>query len=252
MTSHDDERPGVSQSVPNRRAVPRRAQVAAGVTGLAVLLGGGAYLITDRIVNRDDSATTRDVGALAPVAPVVPSESLPPSAAPSTSASGSPAATTSAAATSASPPAKTSASPAEVPDAVRKQIQAARDAAAKDGFPLQRPLPQRGKVVPESQISTRTEKTSGGTMRITSAKADLSGNHDRVLAADDGTPAGNARCTQQVHFSVDAPPRVIPNLLLCWRISATRSVVTFAVATKGRPSAADSAAVIDREWAKLG
>ena len=243
MASHDDDRlddDGVYRSAPNRR---RRVQVVAGVAGLAGLLGG-AYLITDRIINRD-SAVTQDVGALGPVTPA---PSLP-----------SPAQSVSIASTDASPTsATTSAAPTASPTgsanaaAVRRQIQAARDAAAKDGFPLQRPLQQRGQVIAENQITSRTEKTSEGTIRITSAKADLSGQRDQLLAADNGTPTGQARCTQKIHFSADAAPREIPTLLLCWRTSAQRSVVTLAVAKTGHPSAAASAATINREWSKLG
>lgn len=250
MTSNDDDRPGddgVYRSKPNRRpAVTRRVRIAAGVTGLAALLGGGAYLITDR----DGSAPTQDVGALAPVAPAAPGEAsavLSPSVA-TTSASPTPATT------SVTPSAAPAASPKRSSDApaVREQIQAARDAAAKDGFPLQRPLPQKGKMVAESQVSTRTEQTSEGTIRISTARADLSGQDDQLLAADNGTAVGHARCTDKVRFSAGAASRAVPSLLLCWRTSAKRSVVTLAVAKKGSPSAAASAITIDREWSKLG
>lgn len=47
-------------------------------------------------------------------------------------------------------------------------------------------------------------------------------------------------------------PRDIPNVLLCFRTSATRSVVTLAVGKTGSPSATTSTAVLAREWAKLG
>ena len=43
-----------------------------------------------------------------------------------------------------------------------------------------------------------------------------------------------------------------PNLLLCWRTSADRSVATVLVDQKGKPSAAESVQIINREWAKLG
>jgi hypothetical protein len=249
MTRQDDDRQddnGVYRSEPNRPPATRRMQIAAGVTGLAALLGGGAYVITNRIVNHDGSGVTQDVGALAPVAPGAASPS---SAAPSESA-----ATPSASPTSATPSATPTTSPTRSPDPaeVRKQIQAARDKAAKDGIPLQRPLKPKGKMVAEGQISSRTEQTSEGSIRISSARADLSGQGDRLLAADDGTPVGHARCAHKVHFSADAPAREIPTLLLCWRTSSERSVVTLAVSKQGRPSAAASAATIDREWAKLG
>ena len=42
------------------------------------------------------------------------------------------------------------------------------------------------------------------------------------------------------------------NLLLCWRTSLAKSVITVAVSLKGHPKAADSVAKIDEQWGKLG
>ncbi|MDY7090472.1 MAG: hypothetical protein SYR96_35960 [Actinomycetota bacterium] len=101
-------------------------------------------------------------------------------------------------------------------------------------------------------MSTRTETTSEGTIRITTAKGDLTGKQDQLMAADEGRPVGKARCTQRLRFSEAAPPREISTVLLCWRTSDERSVVTLAVSREGKPSAAASTEVISREWTRLG
>jgi len=136
--------------------------------------------------------------------------------------------------------------------AVRKQIMAAREKAAKDGIPLQRPL-----TAPKLQVhdaSSYAEESrplpGGGTMRIMSARYDLSGQKEMLWAADQGSRHGDVRCTQNFHFSSTGKAAVRPTMLLCWRTSAARSVVVLTVAKK--PSAADSAGVIDQRWNQLG
>jgi hypothetical protein len=136
-------------------------------------------------------------------------------------------------------------------DKVRRKVQAARAAAERDGRPLQRPLTPKAGAASVAAIA-RTEKTSTGSVRITTAKGDLTGQGDRLMAADRGWAVGRSRCTQTVRFSDNAAARTIPTLLLCWRTSAARSVVTLAVVKTGKASAASSAALIDREWTKLG
>ena len=202
MTTDDDDRTvddGVFRSDPNKR----RKQILAGAVGLAAVLGGGAYVVTSQLAARDDTSVVRDAGALAPVVPESPEpvESSPsPVPAPSTSASAAssekPAEPTKAAATTKPSPTKDKAT-------VRKEIDAARAAAASDGFPVQRPLTAK-KPVPAEAISTRTETTGEGTIRITTAKADLSGQSTQLLAADDGMAVGDARCTQKIRFTESA------------------------------------------------
>jgi hypothetical protein len=118
---------------------------------------------------------------------------------------------------------------------------------------VQRPVtPPPGVTADSGPVNQRDEATAEGTIRVMSAKRDLSGQHDLLLAADRGEAVGDARCTKKVRFSVNAKAREIPTLLLCWRTSDARSVVTMAVAKKGSPSSATSIEVLDREWAKLG
>ena len=222
----------------------RRQQAIAGVAGLAVL-GAGAYLVTAQVV--DNTRTeTKDAAALAPA----PLEPHPPSA--SESASAEPSESASA---SASPSAVTPAPPAPSKTLTAEQrVAKARAAASKAGYPVKRGLVPTAKVA-AGPVSVRNTGSlqQGGTMRIVSAPYDLTGTRELLWAADEGNPAGDdVRCTQNFKLSNDTEARVRPSMLLCWRTSAGKSVVTVAVARKGKPASAASVAVIDREWAKIG
>ena len=222
----------------------RRQQAIAGVAGLAVL-GAGAYLVTAQVV--DNTRTeTKDAAALAPA----PLEPHPPSA--SESASAEPSESASA---SASPSAVTPAPPAPSKTLTAEQrVAKARAAASKAGYPVKRGLVPTAKVA-AGPVSVRNTGSlqQGGTMRIVSAPYDLTGTRELLWAADEGNPAGDdVRCTQNFKLSNDTAARVRPTMLLCWRTSAGKSVVTVAVARNGKPASAASVAVIDREWAKIG
>jgi hypothetical protein len=105
---------------------------------------------------------------------------------------------------------------------------------------------------------TATMTTSGSmpklhhTMRVVSARANLTGQRELAWAADTGHPVGDARCTQNFQFTASSAPRVRPTLLLCWRIGGTRTVYTVAVDVDHRPSETASVATIDRVWAGMG
>lgn len=130
-----------------------------------------------------------------------------------------------------------------------KAIKDARAQAAADGFPEMRPPGQRANVL----TTSASENTAQGPIQITTARGDLRGASPQALAGDAGKAAGNGvSCTKRLRFSVNAPAKTIPNMLLCWKTSAERSVVTMATAKKGSPSTAASTAIIAREWAKLG
>jgi hypothetical protein len=189
MTVHDDDRPGddgVHPATPARRS---RGLVVAGVIGLAAVLGGGSYLITDHLRGGDDKGATTSIGRIDSV-----ETSDAPSAEASAPASTQPSAAAAPASATAAPspaPAATLTSPTDAAK-VKKEIQAAREKAAKDGYPLQRPLQDKGQPV---EADTRMEKYAGGTMRITTAKGDLTGQKDQLMAGDAGVPVGAARCT---------------------------------------------------------
>jgi hypothetical protein len=259
MSVRDDDWPGddgASESVTIRCQNRRRRQAAVGAASLAVVLGAGAYLVTTQIASRNDGILTQDTNAIAPIAPPKWGE---PSAAASASASpsGSPASVASTPTKAAKAAAKRTASASPVPSdpgSVRKQIDAARATAARDGFPLQRPLtPAPGVVRNGSSVSEESQTLpDGGTMRIITAKDDLSGQRELLWAADDGKSVDGSRCTQNFHFSQTGKAAVRPTMLLCWRTSANRSVVVLSIAKRGHPSLSDSVAVIGRRWDKLG
>jgi hypothetical protein len=172
--------------------------------------------------------------------------------APSAAITGKPPAETSAPSTRAEKrerPAQQAKRPEKISKKIRKEIRAARAKAAADGVPLRRPLEQKTST---GAISQRTEKIADGTIRITTARHDLTGQGPLAIAADEGTKIGDARCTNKIRFSTGAPAQERPTLLLCWRTSAKRSVVTMIATPGGKPAAATSVGVIDREWAKLG
>jgi hypothetical protein len=234
------------------RRIRRRKQAFIGVAGLAVL-GAGSFLVTSQVA--DNAKTeTKDAAALVPVAPVdeTPSESAPPaspsaSAVPSASVVPSPSA-------SAKPPVVTPSPSRSHSKAVDERIKAARAAAAADGHPVQRPLTPSKAVAKAGPVTTKVIGSlakDGATMRVLSAKHDLSGEREMLWAADDGVPVGNARCTQNFHFSNNRVPGERPTLLLCWRTSAKKSVVTVAVVKEGRPAKPASAAMIDKVWRTL-
>jgi hypothetical protein len=240
MSNLDDDRSsddGVYQpeSATTHRPSRRRRQAVVGAVGLTALLGAGAYVITAQVTDRNKSTVTRDAGALAPMAT------------PATPASASSTAS-----------AKQTNKPSTSPEpsksmTVEERIKAARQAAAKDGYPVQRPLTAAPGVAAQSgPINTRSETRENGSLRVVTAKFDLTGQRELLWAADKGKPVGNARCTQKFHFSNNKKGYIRPNMLLCWRTSAARSVAVVLIDYGGKPSTVESAKIIDGEWAKLG
>jgi hypothetical protein len=90
------------------------------------------------------------------------------------------------------------------------------------------------------------------TLKVVSARGDLTGSKELLWVADGGHPVGNARCSQKFRFNSKSDVTEKPTLLICWRTSATRSVYTVAVTLDGRPSEQASVATIDKVWAQLG
>jgi hypothetical protein len=220
--------PGGTFTTAVERLSRRRREAAIGVLGLAVL-GTGSFLLADKIT--DDDRGAQKTGAVAQRTPAGR-----PSASPALSGSA---------------PTVSSASPSVAPSSAPRS-------AAKSGTDLLRPPNrQRGKVprITDDQLTvTRSGdlNTDGATLKVVSARLDLTGQRELSLAADEGLPVGDARCTQNFRFSADAPAVEKPTLLLCWRTSAARSVYTIATSVKGPPSAAASVAAINQRWAEMG
>jgi hypothetical protein len=132
---------------------------------------------------------------------------------------------------------------------VDQRVAAIRSAAAKKGPGVLRPLPSASAP---GDVTTTTSEQDGGTLKVVSARADLTGYRELGWVADPGEEVGSARCSDTIRLSVDAKPVKHPTLLICWRTSARKSVYTLAVKPKGKPSPKDSAAAIDRQWNRLG
>ncbi|XVU23493.1 hypothetical protein ACQPZJ_40555 [Actinoplanes sp. CA-054009] len=239
---------GVYQSaMPDRqqqRRKQRAKQAVVGVAGLAVL-GAGAYFVTTQVTDRNATTETRDAGAMAPLAS--PATATPPPASPEPTAEADTVAPTKGAIKQTSSPTPT---PSESLN-VDEQIKKAREKAAKDGHPVQRAL-TAAPGAKTGPVNKRNEQLPNGTLRVITAKHDLTGSGELLWAADKGKKTGSMSCTQNFKFSNNSKPSVRPNMLLCWRTSAGKSVVTVLVDQDGKPSTEKSAEVISSEWAKLG
>jgi hypothetical protein len=224
----------------------RRKQAAVGVVGLAAVLGGGAFAVTEA-VTRDSGPVTPEPAALAPKTPTTAATASTP-AVRKTTASRPPAVSVSR---------TPSPSPAESarPRTAAERVAAARSAAAKDGVKVQRPLPAVTAAGAPSDLTVTdsgSQGEDGGTLRVVSARGDLTGYKELSWVADDGDPVGSARCSQTFRFAMNAKPARKPNLLVCWRTSAEKSVYTVMVNLDGKPSKQDSVAAITKRWNAMG
>ena len=199
----------------------RRKQVAVAAVGLTALLGVGTYMITAQVVDGHHTTTAQPAGAT-PAGQGKGEANPGPSPAPSQSMT------------------------------VDERVKAAREAAAKDGYTVKRPLTPAPGVREPTDLVERNEKVKNGALRIITARSDLTGQRALLWAADKGKRYGKTSCTQNFKFSNNETPAVRPTLLLCWRTSANRSVATALVDYGGHPSVSKSLAIIDREWARLG
>jgi len=246
MTDNEQDQPAAKRNPRDRHRL-----VLIGAGGAAVILAGGAFLVTR---HDDQRQSLRESPAMAPLAtsPMVPAGSAPDSRSTEAPLASEPAPTkTQAGGQDAErETSRGSAQGAETPEKVRKEVQRARAQAAADGIPLKRPLKQKTLT---SAIEERTEKIKNGTVRVMSAKEDLTGQRALSYAGDQGKPVGGGiSCTNKIRFSKGVPATERPSVLLCWRTSSERSVVTMAVTPKDKPSTATSIDLIKREWARLG
>ncbi|WP_250007120.1 hypothetical protein [Actinoplanes sp. M2I2] len=231
-----DQKTGAAEvSVRNGNPFTRRRKLAvtAGATGLLGLLSAG-------------------VGLLAWDDPTSPERRLPVAAAPADSAgaptaapapAGGAGATTAAASRAPEREIQSLMEAGDVSRAVAEKWAAARRANVEAGTTVRRPLVGGGGVVNDADVVVRT--VDG--IRVVSADQDLTGQRELGWVADRGVPVGTSRCSQTFRLSRDEPARKRPTLLVCWRVSADRSV--FTVATGAEPSKRGSVALIDKVWA---
>lgn len=105
-----------------------------------------------------------------------------------------------------------------------------------------------------SERATVTEHPyADGAMQVVGFRRDATGEPLLRRATDRGVPAGNGiRCTTGVRNDRSADPGR-PATLLCWRTSASRSVVVVSTATSaGAEAVAVAVTLIENEWRKAG
>jgi hypothetical protein len=241
MSVTDDDRnreDGVNQPTtdPVRR---RNRQLVISVVVLAAVLSTGAYFVTDRLTGKDTGPA--EVGALAPV--VVASGSTGPTSVGPTS--GRPSA-------SASVAVSAPASVAPITPELRKQIEAVRRQMAEDGVRVKRPLPGASQEVAGLRTTTQGSLNSGGIVRMVTARGDLAGQRELAWVAGGTKKYRGVPCSQTVRFSEGAVPQRKANLLICWRTSAKKSVISIVVDPDGRPSREKAVDALEAKWRSMG
>jgi hypothetical protein len=235
---HDDE---YDPTAARRRL--RRGKAAVGAVGLAAILGGGAFLVTDLLTDKPETAT--DSGALSPLDRP---SAAPERESPTPKASATRHGRSGATAAKTANPALSSPMPSVSPS------RGLHANGSKNRVPTKRPLVLPAKTLDPSAVTVTNSGSpqSGTTLRVISARGDLTGQREIAWVADDGKKVGDARCSQTIQLSPDVKPARKPTLMICWRTSATRSVVTVMVNLAGHPSAEGSVAALDKRWAALG
>jgi hypothetical protein len=216
-----------------RKLAPRPSSRAAiAVTGLAAVLGVGAYITTSQLTG--DPASTSESAY----------QTRPPETEPTSSTA--PGAGTPATPAPSTPTVKRS------KEEVDREIAAARASAAAGGHSVQRVLEPAADAV-RGEVKDRVVPIKGGTVRITTAYFDLTGHPQALIAGDKGRAVEDGvRCTNNVRFAEGQPPRKRPTVIMCWRMSKERSVVIFMATPKLTPAVGTNLGILRREWRKLG
>ncbi|GIE33031.1 hypothetical protein Ait01nite_060760 [Actinoplanes italicus] len=220
-------------ATPQRSAL-RRKQVAVGIAGAAAVLAGAGFLATQLMDEGQPSLP--EPAALAPQSPA--SDEIA-SEEPEPSVTRTPRLTKNAAPVERSPMVSPEASRQASPDP-HDESRAAD--AVED-------LRERLGISQRTYVADRA--FGDGTIRVVTARRDLSGEREMQLAGDAGEPAGDGtRCTSDITSQPEVPLGG-PATMLCWRMSATRSVITMTSAARDESLAAECADVISQEWARL-
>jgi len=230
----------VKNRVEGRRPNLSRRQLAVtGVAGTAVVLAGGALFFANASTHDRPGEATRAVEASA--------------AGPNRSASAVTVAAGEAPGSSTPfvslPPLKVATA---LPEDPQERLANARRLGANDIKP-QRPLIRAETQGADVRVTEKgSVRDDGWMLRTVSAHADLTGYSELAWVADEGAPFGDARCSQNFRLSNEQAGKIRPTLMICWRVSAERSVYTVAVDTRHHPSKQTSVAAIDRTWKALG
>jgi hypothetical protein len=234
--------PGPRSAAGSRRSAARRLKkVAVAVVGLSAV-GGGAYFGTTLLTGSPPGYVSGGPDALAPVAPA-PSASASPSPPPSPGPSPGPQAGT-------RNGVPQSARPSPTPSIPDDEVAAAQVGRLLQASP--RPAASR-MAIASGPVTVSTETgTDGSSIRVVAAGYDMTGHWSPLSAGDPGQAVGDARCTAKLAALPGGPAVERPTMLMCWRMSPLKSVVTVAIRPQGRPLAGASVDVLDRNWTAMG
>ncbi|MEU4622161.1 hypothetical protein AB0G04_19630 [Actinoplanes sp. NPDC023801] len=220
-------------ATPQRSAL-RRKQAVVGIAGAAAVLAGAGFLVT-QLMN-EEQPSVPEPAALAPQSPEADAHAFeePEQPVPRT-----PRITKHAAPVERSPVVSAEASRPASPDP-------AAEARASDAIA---DLRERLGISQRTYVADRP--FGDGTIRVVTARRDLSGEREMLLPGDAGEPAGNGvRCTSELRSQPEVPLDR-PATMMCWRMSESRSVITMTSAAREESLAAECADVITQEWARL-
>ncbi|GLY06029.1 hypothetical protein [Actinoplanes sp. NBRC 101535] len=210
--------------------------LAVGAAGLAVVLGGGAYLISSQ---SDDDTTAQDVRVLATSAAAVPSASPPESA--GASPTKEPKETR-----------KAEETPEPVPSEAASAIDEARRKMAEDGVKVDRPVaPKVSATADDVKMTTKGSLDGGGIVRVYTAHGDLTGQKELAYVAGGIKEHRDVPCSQTFKFATNPKPAKKDNMLMCWRTTATKSVVAIVVDPEGKPSRDKAVDIVEKNWRSM-
>jgi hypothetical protein len=138
--------------------------------------------------------------------------------------------------------------PSVAPSSSAPKVNAAPPNAPSKAAPPPRVDSQPAAEVRVTVSESGTLAKDNRTFKVVSARGDLTGQRELRWVADGGYTVGHAKCTQNFRFNPQSKASVRPTLLICWRLSPTKSVYTVLVDLKRKPSAKASVAAIDKTW----
>ncbi|SDT79102.1 hypothetical protein [Actinoplanes derwentensis] len=236
MTREHENKPASGPQSP-ARSQRRRRRLAVGTAGLAALLGPSAYVVTSEIVDESRQTTAQQVPVVAPVTTA--QASAPPGGA-------------SGAMRPAAPEQTVEAAPSPLSSEVIKEILDARKKMADDGVDLKRPLqPSTTATADSVKAITEGSLNSGGIVRMVTAREDLTGQRELAWVSGGIKKYRDVPCSQTVRFSADSQPEKKDNLLICWRTSPTKSVISIVVDPEGKPSRTKAVNALKEEWRSM-
>ena len=232
MINADHEEGGFTSVL--SRHVRRHRRAVIGATGLAAVLGAGAFLVTDQVTK--DSPTSAGPSSAVTTGPPVSagvSAEPAPQTGPERPASAG----------------QTATGQTTGPQTLQERAAEARSANKRLGTEVRHQSPVKATDVDSAKVHVEQTGSdrAGKMLRVSSARQDLTGYRELAWVRD-GTAAGDAVCTKKITLSPESPARARPTLLICWRLSARKSVYTVAVDFKTPPPESVSVAALDRAW----